>query len=78
MSTVILERNSLTKENFLCYYIPAMRNNDIDKKLIELRGKLREATIKADRAEARAIKAVRVIRNMKEAKAGLERAINIW
>lgn len=52
--------------------------NDIDKKLSELREKLRVATINAEHAERRAIKAVRVIRDMTEARKGLERALNIF
>lgn len=46
--------------------------------IIELRAKLHAATIKAEKAEARAVEAVRVIRNMNEARDGLERAVNIF
>lgn len=66
----------MTLFRFFATIIPM--TNDTDKKIAELREKLRVATINAERAERRAIKAVRVIRNMSEAKAGLERAMNIF
>ena len=73
-----LGKFSLTVREDSCIIFLMRETIDKDKRLAELRAKLRVATINAEKAEARAVEAIRVVRNIKEAREGLERAMNIW